>query len=132
MPNLTWTEDCRIGIDSLDYEHQDLFERINELHAALARHDTKDAVAATLGEIHARMAAHFALEEKVMRDGRYKGYAAHKAEHERLLDHLTEIIETFDAGDSPRLEADLEAELERWIVGHVLTSDRRMADMLET
>ena len=40
MPNLTWTEGCRIGIDSLDYEHQDLFERINELHAALARHDS--------------------------------------------------------------------------------------------
>ena len=77
---LEWTEAFSIGIAPLDYEHRNLFSTLNRLHDELDRHEDADRIEDTLGEIHARMAAHFALEEKVMRENKYARYAEHKAE----------------------------------------------------
>lgn len=97
---LEWTEAFSIGIAPLDYEHRNLFSTLNRLHDELDRHEDADRIEDTLGEIHARMAAHFALEEKVMRENKYAHYAEHKAEHDALLDDLTEAMVRYVAQPS--------------------------------
>lgn len=126
---LEWTEAHRIGIDMLDYEHQDLFNRLNELHEELRRHDERDKIEACLGEIHARMAAHFALEEKFMREKKYANYLQHKAEHNELLEEFVEFMMRF-ARNPDLVYGEAEQQtLKRWVVEHVLTSDRRMIEV---
>ena len=128
-PLLQWTDDCSIGIEPLDHEHQDLLARLNELHEELLQHDDRVAMAASLGRIHARMAAHFSVEEKFMRDRHDPGYAAHKAEHDDLLEDFIEFMSRF------RHEPELtygEAEqltLQRWVIEHMRTTDRRMGEV---
>ncbi|MBV41063.1 MAG: hypothetical protein CMM23_20810 [Rhodospirillaceae bacterium] len=50
---LIWRDDYLIGVEKLDWEHQDLFERLNELHDVLSDSDDPAAIEACLGEIHA-------------------------------------------------------------------------------
>ncbi len=123
---LEWTEKHRIGVDYLDYEHQKLFKTINLLTDELDRHVDKEEINACLGEIHARMTAHFALEEQYMREKRYGDYAAHKAEHDKFLDDFVDVMVRFENAPGDSESALLRGELMHWIDGHVLTSDKRL------
>jgi len=130
---LEWTEAYSIGIAPLDYEHRNLFSTLNWLHGEFDRHEDADRIEDTLGdEIHARMAAHFALEEKVMRENKYARYAEHKAEHDALLDDLTEAMVRYVAEPSDEITDDLKGRLTAWILDHVLTRDKQMSEMAET
>lgn len=126
-PMLLWTDKHRTGVDALDYEHQNLFRVISELVDELDRHEDHDRIDAALGEIHARMSAHFALEEKFMRDRKYADYAAHKAEHDGFLDRFTDEMVRIQ-NDPDMLDSDeLRGDLGRWIEDHVLSLDAKMS-----
>ncbi len=127
-PLLEWTDACRIGVDMLDYEHQDLFTWLNELHEELLRHEDRVMVEACLGEIHARMAAHFALEEKFMRDKHYADYEAHKAEHDDLLEEFIEFMMRYSRDPNLTYGQEEQRTLTHWVIGHVLTTDRRLSE----
>ena len=96
MALLAWHKDFTIGVPSVDYEHQGLIRLINELHANLVRQTSEYTVSDFLGEIHAKIAAHFALEEKIMRERRYDEFEDHKTDHERLLDEIRDIMDEYE------------------------------------
>lgn len=128
---LQWDDGFLIGIDELDYEHKRLFEDVNRLYRELVAYDDKRGIEECLGDIYARMHAHFALEERIMRSHEYADYDEHKREHEELLESFTEAMLTFiNAGDidSGGLVKD---DLNRWIVDHIRDSDRKMSEMIK-
>jgi hemerythrin len=126
---LKWTEEHSIGIASLDFEHRDLFNQINELLKDIASQRDKEEAEEFLGEIHARMEAHFALEEQFMKEKKYPGYAEHKREHDKFLDDFVDAMTQFENDPGvPHIDA-LETEVKRWIVDHVLHSDKAMSLM---
>lgn len=129
-PRLQWDDSFLIGIDELDFEHKRLIEDINHLHEELSGQDEKGDIEACLGEILARMQAHFALEERVMRKNKYPGLDEHKREHEDLLDsYTTSMLDFINSPGSDRGRP-IEDALERWIVEHILVSDRKMSAMI--
>ena len=89
-PLIQWRESFALGVASVDHEHRELIELINELHAAMQVPDSDIEVHEFLGELLAQTSAHFALEEKLMREHGYGRYPQHKADHERLLDEIRE------------------------------------------
>ena len=88
MSMLQWQDRFRIGIAEVDHEHRELIQLINDLHAALGANQSPERIEEFLGEILARIAAHFALEEKSMTALLYPERFAHKEDHERLLDEI--------------------------------------------
>lgn len=130
MSLLEWRDDFLIGIAEVDGEHRELIALLNEMHDEALRHRSAAQVATVLGEINVRIAAHFALEEKNMELLGYAGYAAHKAEHERLLDQITEIMEEVD--QSGRYDPDaLSAAVSAWFGEHFRTHDAELHRWLE-
>jgi hemerythrin len=119
---IEWRDEYALGIPDVDYEHRELIALINELHASLVGGDGEDEVAAFLGEVHNRIAAHFALEERLMREMRYLRYDAHKADHERLLDEILDMLDDYEAGVDFD-EASFVARLDHWFSGHFRTHD---------
>jgi len=127
---IEWTDAFLIGIAELDHEHRSLVVDINRLHRALRAHEDRARIEETLGDILARMQAHFALEESVMKEHAYPHYAEHKAEHESLLDTVTGFIVRFEK-EGEDVGAALEARLDEWIVDHIVTHDRKMSLMVK-
>jgi hemerythrin len=125
MALLLWRDEFNTGIASVDYEHQRLFEIINDLHGKLRQGDF-EAADAFLAALHDRIAAHFALEERVMRERRYDGYAEHKADHERLLDEIRDLMEDHRGGEYRDRTNLLGQRLERWFSVHFNTLDVRL------
>lgn len=131
MALIAWRESFEIGIESVDHEHRELIELINELHDGLGRGATRETVADFLGEIHARISAHFALEERVMRELEYDEYAEHKEDHETLLDDIRDIMDAFDESGHTDFEAGLGEQLQTWFGEHFRTKDARLHTFLD-
>lgn len=125
MTLLDWQANFAIGIDEVDHEHRELIGLINSLHTALGDERAGERVAAFLGEIFADISAHFALEERVMRERRYDAFAEHKADHERLLDQLRDMMDA-QAGGSVLDDTGFGAQLAEWFAGHFRTHDARL------
>lgn len=122
MALITWRQDFETGIAEVDHEHRELVALINRLADEVAAGAGQERVREFLGEVFARIAAHFALEESVMRKHGYDEYAAHKAEHESLLDDIREIMDEAEAGYAETLST----TVGDWFVGHFKTKDARL------
>lgn len=125
MALLEWKPEYSVGDPAIDFEHQEMIGLINECHERLGGVRTSLAIEQFLGEIHAGISAHFALEEHLMRQAAYPEYAAHKEDHEQLLDQIRDLMDAFledpDAG-SERLRE----RLGGWFGQHFATFDARL------
>jgi hemerythrin-like metal-binding protein len=122
---LQWQERFSVGIDAVDHEHRQLIELINRLHAEFSRHGATDGTEAFFGDLLAGISAHFALEERFMRERRYDELAQHKADHERLLDELRDLMDDAAAAAGTGDDA-LAARLAAWFAHHFETHDARL------
>lgn len=126
MPLIDWKDEFKIGIASVDFEHQALIGLINELHARLRHAAGETPVSDFLGDIHTAIAAHFALEERVMRERNYDQYREHKADHEHLLDELRDIMDEYEVGAMADYETALAERLREWFGRHFREMDARL------
>lgn len=125
MTLIKWKDEFSVGIEEVDHEHRELIELINGLHDVMQLGADQVQVVDLLGEIYAQIAAHFALEEKMMRETRYPGYAEHKEDHETLLDDLRDIMDEVE--DDGRFDAvQLSNDLNRWFGDHFSEFDARL------
>jgi len=125
MNLIEWKAEFSVGVASVDLEHRDLIHLINDLHDLMGDGATHDQVVSVLGEIYAQISAHFALEEKFMRDTRYAAYPSHKNDHEALLDELRDIMDRVEDDGSYEKER-LSRELEHWFSEHFRTHDAKL------
>lgn len=125
MSLIEWKDEFSVGVAAIDHEHRELIELINNLHGTIGAGATNDQVIEILGEIYAQISAHFALEEKVMRDIEYDAYPAHKTDHEALLDELRDIMDRVE-DDGGFDEDRLSHELNHWFSEHFRTHDARL------
>ena len=130
MSLIEWDERFSVGVASVDHEHRELIGLVNETYDRLKRPDADITVPDFLGEIYTRISAHFALEEKLMRGSRYAHLSEHKADHERLLDEIRDIMDDYE--DKRIFDAEQFAQrLGIWFTGHFSTHDARLHHHLD-
>ncbi len=125
MSLLNWKSEYSVGIDSMDDEHRQMFQLINEIHEEMHGRRNPDSMEQFLGDIHTAIAMHFALEERVMREAGYEEYEAHKEDHEELLDQIRDMMDTFD-GDREAGFRKLSECLSGWFLTHFGSFDARL------
>jgi hemerythrin-like metal-binding protein len=124
MALLQWKDQYSVGIAAVDYEHKELIDLINRLHDELTASGEKLSASAFFGDLFRGISAHFALEERFMRERRYDQLAEHKADHERLLDEIRDIMDEFEEREVASDE--LRARLDAWFSRHFETHDARL------
>jgi len=115
MPYLEWNPAFDTGIGGIDYEHHRLVDMLNEIHELMLKVAEPRKIAAILADFHALASAHFALEEKIMRDQNYPGFEGRRDTHYRLLDQVREIMDAYETG-SYRGGESLPATLKQWLM----------------
>jgi len=129
MPLLQWKDEYEIGIGSIDHEHHALMDLINVLGARLDPAFGSDEVCETLREICTLVATHFAHEESIMRELHYDQYAEHKADHNRLLNEIRDILQSVETGSLIDYRIDLGERVGRWFGRHFETLDARLHNL---
>lgn len=130
MTLIDWKEEFSLGIPAIDHEHREMIELINQTYQAVEEGRGGDRIGECLGEIYARISAHFALEERIMRERGYDEYADHKADHERLLDEILDIMDHCEDGRDFD-EASFAETLREWFALHFSTRDARLHKHLD-
>lgn len=125
MSLLEWKPEYSVGIASMDDEHREMIGMINGVYARLGASSNAAEIEVCLEEILTTISAHFALEERIMRDASYGEYEDHKEDHEDLLDEIRDLMDDFlaDAENGGRL---LEEGLSSWFSRHFSTFDARL------
>ncbi|NQV61083.1 MAG: hemerythrin family protein [Alphaproteobacteria bacterium] len=131
MTFIAWQAEFETGIGSIDFEHQEMVELLNQLYDELDRDPDGSAIEAFLGEVFANISAHFALEEKIMRDTAYDEYRLHKQDHEQLLDAIRDIMDDHHKGDFGDVPDLLSGRLKKWFEEHFRNFDARLGHISE-
>ena len=126
MSLIEWRKEFETGIPDVDHEHQELVDIINRLHEHITSGADRSHITKFLGEVFAKIAAHFALEESIMRKHAYDEYEAHKAEHERLLDEIRDIMDAQHDNPSSAYGDSLSSTVRDWFVNHFKSKDARL------
>jgi hemerythrin-like metal-binding protein len=126
MALIEWKDEFRLGIPGVDYEHEQLIALINQVHDEMLEDDSRDRIAYFLGDLYANISAHFALEEATMREMGYGEYPAHKADHERLLDEIREIMDTHEDDGYFEAEERFAERLRQWFTVHFREMDAKL------
>ncbi len=126
MTLIEWRKEFETGIPGVDHEHRELVDVINRLHGHMAGGVDRTRVTEFLGEVFARIAAHFALEESIMRKHAYDEYEAHKTEHEQLLDEIRDIMDAQQGLPPPDYGDSLSSAVRDWFVNHFKSKDARL------
>ncbi|MDH3379391.1 MAG: bacteriohemerythrin [Gammaproteobacteria bacterium] len=125
MALINWSDKYCTGIPGIDYEHQKLIEQINSIYSLIDDQADRERVVDGLGDIYGNIAAHFALEERMMKEHGYDQYEAHRIDHERLLDDIRDIADEFE--DRAALnEQEFKRKLGDWFQLHFKTHDSRL------
>lgn len=129
MALLQWKERYSVGIGAVDYEHKELIALINRLYAEFLSKGPSSSVEAFFGDLLKGISAHFALEETFMIERQYDQFPQHKADHERLLDELREMMDDeliyHDLGGALD-KGTLPDRLHAWFSRHFETHDGRL------
>jgi hemerythrin len=125
MGLLHWERRYSVGIEAVDHEHRELVDLINRLYEEARARGSKVAVLGFFGDLFKAISAHFALEERIMRERRYDQLTQHKNDHERLLDEIRDIMEDYETTDV--FDDQLLAQrLDSWFSRHFETHDARL------
>lgn len=123
---IEWKDSYCTGIKEVDYEHRELISLINELYGRLSDPDAPLTVPAFFGDLNKAITAHFALEERHMRERKYDQLEEHKGDHERLLDEIREIMDDYEAMPAAERTEFLGGRLDDWFTRHFRTHDSRL------
>jgi hemerythrin len=129
---IEWKDSYRTGMDEVDHEHRELIELINRLYEQLEDAEAPLTVPAFFGDLNRAITAHFALEERHMREQGYDQLREHKGDHERLLDEIRDLMEGYEAMPANARASFLGAALDDWFSIHFRTHDSRLHRALGT
>jgi hemerythrin-like metal-binding protein len=129
MAFIEWSDELRIGVDSVDSQHQHLVGLINGLYQAMKQGQATRELLRILTELTDYAKYHFENEEAFMRSHGYAGYEAHKEEHDAFRERVRELRENFRAGRSvPSI--DLINFLKDWLLHHVQERDKKLQELI--
>ncbi len=86
-----WSPEYSVKIKTIDDQHRELVNILNRLFVAVSKREGDKAIAGILDALVTYTKTHFALEERLMQQAKYKDFDAHKLEHQKLLAQLDEL-----------------------------------------
>ena len=124
---IQWSEEYRLGIDSIDEQHKYLFSIANKAYKLLKdqlRTDKYDQIMEILNELNTYTVNHFREEEQYMASIGYSKLLSHKVQHNDFIGKISNIdLNAIDENQDQYLTELLDFFGE-WLVDHILKVDR--------
>ena len=134
---MQWTEDLAVGVEKIDAQHKELFEKINDLVSAVKQSVCKYKIGDVIRFLEDYVVFHFGEEERYMLKFGYPDYQVHKAQHEKFIANFQELkkeLPKLEGGSKPG-SYDLSVETNKvvvdWILDHIAKVDKRLGVFLK-
>jgi methyl-accepting chemotaxis protein/hemerythrin len=122
-PYIAWKAEFSVGDPSLDAQHRQIIELIDELHVATQRGVAYQAIRPFLDQLVQYTVNHFQAEEKLLAARQYPDLIPHQTLHEKMRQR------TIALRDNAGLVTgrDLLVFLKEWWCNHIQEQDKKYA-----
>ena len=128
MPFLTWNDSLRLGVETIDNEHQELLAILNNVLEAKSKPKTAREGAELIDRLLEFSIAHFRHEEELMVRIGYPEFESHRRAHVKLREQARFLKKVLDGEDNPALvRLELAGFLSEWLADHLVQMDLPMA-----
>lgn len=129
MVLISLDESFKLNIPEIDAQHETLIRLLNRLHENMLQGADRAILDGILSQLLEDTKTHFSSEEQLMLQHSYPGYAAHKSEHNGLLQHLAGLAEDYHNGEL-LLSFAIMVDLKGWATVHIEKYDKPLGVFL--
>lgn len=129
---IEWGDNLKIGLNTIDKEHEKLVGLINDLYDGFQYGKGKDVVGRVLDELIDYTVYHFGHEEKIFADSHYPDTLNHKKEHEAFVKKVRDVREKFMNNQAGGMSQEIMAFLKSWLTNHILGTDKKYVPHLKS
>lgn len=126
VAGIGWSGRYETGDAAVDFQHQQLFALVDELHQATREGRGEAVLTDVLIEFVRYTRTHFQSEELLMRSTGFEECEAHAHEHERLTREVESLLSSRADAGTERLCA----FAYDWLVGHIHAWDMPMIEFV--
>mgnify|MGYP001261739323 CR=1 FL=1 len=124
---MMWKDSYRLGVESIDKQHRELFRMTEELIQAVGENAPAEACRKALGFLKEYVIHHFRDEEAYQASIHYSGMEAHKKEHQQFTQTVLRYEKMLeDNGFDPATMKDLAGTVTAWLIYHVVDTDQKI------
>jgi hemerythrin len=126
-----WDQSLATGNNVIDWQHQELFRRMEKLVTAANNGEGKEVLSEAITFLENYVIKHFDAEEQIQIANSYPEYDSHKQQHHEFRNNITELKNEFETeGANATLLVKSIASLGNWIDNHVKQYDKALAEYL--
>ncbi|MDK2992590.1 MAG: hemerythrin [Clostridiales bacterium] len=130
---IQWDQSLSVGIDKIDNQHKELFNRVNALLDACNQGKGKQVVGEIIDFLGDYVVTHFGAEERYMQQYNYPDYGAHKAMHDGFIDSFGQLKKKFESeGPGIQLVLQTNRTVVDWLIKHIGNTDKALGTFLKT
>lgn len=127
-----WSNDLIIGVEHIDNQHKELFEKVSFLLEVCYQGKGKDEISKIIKYLEDYVAVHFEQEELLLKKYEYPQFDSHKAEHENFIKDFLEVKKKLlFEGPTATIIINLNHVLIHWLKNHVKKSDKAFGIFLK-
>jgi len=124
MPIMTWDSSLDVGVETMNDEHKQILDLMNEIHDRAATGETGQAMTALVERLAQVTIDHFRDEEAYMASVDFAGLASHKLIHADLLKKYTAHADAIRANGGT-VPSDFLLFLKLWLTAHIKGIDMK-------
>jgi hemerythrin len=129
---IKWTESLSIGNETIDSQHKELIQKINDVLEACNRQQGKEKVVEVMQFLKDYTVKHFKDEENLMKKYQYPMYEEHKKIHEDLVKKVEDLDERIKReGVSLSVVMTVNKTLVDWFVNHISKEDKKVGEYIK-
>ncbi|MDR0444053.1 MAG: bacteriohemerythrin [Treponema sp.] len=126
---VSWHESYSVGVKIIDDQHKELINLVNDLfnHVVGNEEAEREYFQKVIHEAVNYVKVHFATEERIMLATKFKGYDAHKKEHDSFVMNVIKNAKDYEAGKRLTLTS-FTKFLKDWVLTHIAVMDKLYFD----
>jgi hemerythrin len=127
MPTISWDVSMTTGVESIDNQHKQLINWLNDLLEAMSQGRGRAQLDGLLDKLSEYAVMHFSHEEECMTKYNCPVAAQNVAMHKTFITTFEGFREELErTGPTAHLVVRLEAELMRWLATHIKVTDTQL------
>ncbi|MGQ9473244.1 MAG: bacteriohemerythrin [Candidatus Caldatribacteriaceae bacterium] len=128
---MVWSKNFSVGVEEIDQQHKELFNRTNKLLEASQAGKGKEVIKETMSFLENYVQSHFYFEESLMRKYQYPEFSTHKKLHENFNQNFLQLKKEAEENIGVYLITRVNKTVVDWWTNHILHIDKKLGAFLQ-
>ncbi len=121
---MEWADNLSVGVDTIDNQHKELINRVNQFFAALRSQSGKEETLKVLAFLSSYVVNHFRDEEAIQVRYNYPKYQEHRKLHKDFLETVKTMTADIEKNGVTSAGSTMIAmTVSNWLVNHISRQD---------